>query len=96
MESPYVEEDERSAQSKPKDRDEFMEHAVEDTFPSDRDKNAEQVQQLSGSMGPFQEFFMNTDNVAENKRLPYIMMMFGALGFDVEGIYPYSEILKDP
>jgi hypothetical protein len=45
--------------------------------------------------GPFEEYFINIDNVAEKKRLPYIMMMFKALGFNLEEIYPYSEILKD-
>ena len=50
---------------------------------------------VAGSVGPFETYFMNTENVAENKRLPYIMMMYAALGFDVETVYPYSEILTD-
>ncbi|KAL3791891.1 hypothetical protein HJC23_010751 [Cyclotella cryptica] len=45
--------------------------------------------------GPFEQYFVNTNNVAEKKRLPYIMMMFRALGFNIEEIYPYSEILSD-
>ena len=49
----------------------------------------------AGSVGPFETYFMNTENVAENKRIPYIMMMYASLGFDVETIYPYSEILAD-
>ena len=47
------------------------------------------------SMGPFQQYFSNVENVPEKKRLPYIMMVFAALGYEIESIYPYSEILKD-
>jgi hypothetical protein len=50
---------------------------------------------LVETAGPFEQYFVDTNNVSENKRLPYIMMMFGALGFIVDEIYPYSEILKD-
>ena len=64
---------------------------------NDQDENVQEVLHVvpAGSVGPFETYFMNTENVAENKRLPYIMMMYASLGFDVETIYPYSEILAD-
>ena len=104
MESPQIEDDERSAASRQAPSEEDAKVEVEEDLQMDDDVAAEEnggaeeaagIVEADGSMGPFEKFFINTNNVSENKRLPYIMMLFGALGYDIEEIYPYNEILKD-
>ena len=100
MDSPPTEEKEPSA-AFPKVQEEEM-HTGEVATTSENGNDAESEADVpeaevhaDGTMGPFEQYFIDTDNVPEKKRLPYIMMVFAALGYEVESIYPYSEILKD-
>jgi hypothetical protein len=97
MESPQIEDDERSAASRQSPSEEDAKVEAEEDLQMESDAAAEEsggAEEADGK-GPFETYFQNTDNVSENKRLPYIMMMFCALGYDLEEIYPYSEIMKD-
>ena len=97
MDSPQIEVDERSAHSASAKETEDMQE--EEAAPAENGEaaaeEAEDANKPDESMGPFEQFFVNADNVAENKRLPYIMMLYGAMGWDIEEIYPYNVILKD-
>jgi hypothetical protein len=99
MESPQIEDDESSAASRqsPSEEDVKVEAEEDLQMKMESDAAAEEsggAEEADGK-GPFETYFQNTDNVPESKRLPYIMMMFCALGYDLDEIYPYNEIMKD-
>lgn len=104
MNSPQIEADERSAASVVPEKDEDMqveEAQLEEAVTENGQAVVEKVVVDSDavpedeSMGPFESFFIDPRNVPENKRLPYIMMLYGAMGWDIDEIFPYSEILND-